>query len=191
MPAYPSEVHVSRFTHFVLSLGAATLITAAGLVGEVRAHAAQGTARTAAATRSSSLPGFQLGAMRSLAEHGFMAYYDGHKDSYVNNDVSVKGQARSLGINFSPILAHALSASSPMYFVKGRSAAGQIAVFGSEPGESDYSPLWREIRVTWKSGVKPVLLVRDDQITSLAKAGKLTTQMTNIVLNAPVISVGH
>ena len=78
-----------------------------------------------------------------------------------------------------------------MYFVKGRAAAGQIAVFGSEPGESDYSPLWREIWVTWKANAKPVLLVRDDQINSLAKAGKLTMKMTNIVLNAPVTSVGH
>ena len=47
-------------------------------------------------------------------------------------------------------------------------------MFGSEPGEDDYNPLWEEIAVTWKAGVTPVLLLRDDQIDALQKAGKLT-----------------
>jgi len=36
--------------------------------------------------------------------------------------------------------------------------------------------------VTWKAGVTPVLLVKDNQITSLAKAGKLTIKDPHIVL---------
>ena len=63
-------------------------------------------------------------------------------------------------------------------------------MFGSEPSESDYNPLWEEIFVTWKSGASPVLLVRDNQIDKLAKAGKLTETDAHIVLNAPITSVG-
>ena len=76
------------------------------------------------------------------------------------------------------------------YFVRGTAAKGQLSVFGSEPGEADYNPLWEEMYVTWKSGVKPVLLVRDDQIKSLAKANKLTLKDAHIVLNAPITKVG-
>lgn len=161
-------------------------VVTAGISGGFYAHAA-GLRHAAGGT----LPGVQLGTPRSLMEHAYKAYYDGHKDGYINTDVSNKAQAKSLGINFAPILAHSLNASSPMYFVKGAAARGQIAVFGSEPGESDYSPLWREIWVTWKPSAKKVLLVKDDQIDALAKAGKLTMTTTSIVLNAPVTSVSH
>jgi hypothetical protein len=173
----------------LIGLGAVAII-GTGLVGGGRVNAAAPRAVGNSPARA-SLPGFQIGKPHSISESSWLAYYDGHKDTSVYTDVSNKSQAKSLAINFAPILSHSLGASSPMYFVKGRAAAGQIAVFGSEPGESDYSPLWREIWVTWKPGAKMVLLKRDDQIDALAKAGKLTKRMTNIVLNAPVTSVGH
>ena len=47
-------------------------------------------------------------------------------------------------------------------------------MFDAEPGEADYNPLWDEVWVTWKEGVKAVLLTQDDQIASLAAEGKLT-----------------
>src|SRR5207253_8358092 len=77
------------------------------------------------------------------------------------------------------------------YFVLGHAAAGQLAVFGSEPGESDYNPLWEEFFVTWKAGVKPVLLVKDDQVKSLAKERKLELRDAHVVLNAPSLTVGR
>jgi len=119
----------------------------------------------------------------------YQGYYDGHKDGYVITDVSNKAQASALHVNFAPAIKGA-KAAPPQYFVSGRAAAGQLAVFGSEPGEADYNPLWDEIIVTWKAGVKPMLLVKDDQITALAKAGKLKMTDPHIVLNAPITSVG-
>lgn len=172
-------------------LGTAMLLGLIGLAGGLHADASRQQSGAPRTAHAGSLPGFQIGAPHSMAEPGWLAYYDGHKDTYVNTDVSNQAQAKSLHINFAPILGKSLGTSSPMYFVKGRAAKGQIAVFGSEPGESDYSPLWREIWVTWKSGATPKLLIRDDQINSLAKQGKLTEKMTSIVLNAPVTSVGH
>src|SRR5436305_11582151 len=119
----------------------------------------------------------------------YEAYYDGHKDAYFVTDVSSKSQAKALHINYSKELAGVKGAPA-QYFVQGRAAAGQLSVFGSEPGEDDYNPLWEEFFVTWKAGVKPVLLVKDDQITGLAKQGKLTLRDAHVVLNAPIVKVG-
>jgi hypothetical protein len=63
-------------------------------------------------------------------------------------------------------------------------------VFGSGAGESDCNPLWIELFVTWKSGVKPTLLTSDNQIIALAKKHKLIVRDAHIVLNAPMITVG-
>ena len=119
----------------------------------------------------------------------YQGYYDGHKDGYVITDVSSKSQATAMHINFSKELAGVKGAPA-QYFVLGHAAAGQLSVFGSEPGEDDYNPLWEEFFVTWKAGVKPVLLVKDDQIKGLAKKGKLTLRDAHVVLNAPIVKVG-
>ena len=47
-------------------------------------------------------------------------------------------------------------------------------VLGSEPGETDYSPLWQTVIVQWKPGVTPQLLTSDNMILDLAKKGELT-----------------
>lgn len=132
---------------------------------------------------------FLLGPSFSTSQTTFRGFYDGHKDMYLITDVSSKAQARALHINYSAALTGFRGAPA-QYFVKGRAVAGQLAVFGSEPGETDYNPLWEEFFVTWKPGVKPVLLVRDDQIKALAKARKLTLRDAHIVLNAPITKVG-
>jgi len=119
----------------------------------------------------------------------YQGYYDGHKDGYVITDVSSKSQATAWHVNFAPVIK-AVKAAPPQYFVTGRAAAGQLAVFGAEPGEPEYNPLWDELIVTWKAGVKPVLLVKDDQITALAKKHMLTITDPHVVLNAPITSVG-
>jgi hypothetical protein len=142
----------------------------------------------AGAAYASSAPLGLLGASSMQSMHTYQGFYDGHKDTYVITDVSNKGQASALHINYSAELKTVKGAPA-QYFIKGKAAAGQTAVFGSEPGESDYNPLWEEFFVTWKAGAKPVLLVRDDQIKSLAKEGKLSLVDAHIVLNAPILKV--
>lgn len=133
-------------------------------------------------------PGLLLGP----ASHGqfavYQGYYDSHKDGYVITDVSSKSQAKALHINYSAALATVKGAPA-QYFIQGRAAAGQLAVFGSQPGETSYNPLWEEFLVTWKANATPVLLTSDNQINALAKAGKLTDRDAHIVLNAPITSV--
>ena len=123
------------------------------------------------------------------SEPVYQGYYDHHIDTYVITDVSNKAQARAMHMNYSAALGK-IKHLPLQYFVKGRAAKGQLTVFGSEPGESDYNPLWAEVWVTWKTGVKPVLLGQDDQINSLAAKGKLTIKSAGIVLNAPILTVG-
>ena len=77
-----------------------------------------------------------------------------------------------------------------IYLVQGRAAAGQLAVFGSEPGEADYSPLWTETILTWKPSSKPVLITSDNQINKLEKTSGLTERAGKVVLNCPIVRVG-
>lgn len=158
----------------------AALIAGLGLVSIAAAAAI-------AAASTSGLP--NIGAPKMTAEPVYRGYYDHHVDTYVITDVSSKAQAKALHVNFSAELK-GVKGIPDEYFVVGRAAKGQLTVFGSEPGESDYNPLWEEIWVTWKAGAKPVLLGRDDQIKALAKKGKLRMQDAHIVLNAPILRVG-
>jgi hypothetical protein len=143
-------------------------------------------ATTAAAGSTNSLP---LGPVRHATEASYLGYYDGHKDTFVVTDSSSKAQAKAMHINYSPEL-RPLKNLPRQFFIEGRAAHGQLSVFGSEPGESDYNPLWDEVGVVWKAGVKPVLLIKDDQIDSLKKAGKLKEVDLGAVLNAPILKVG-
>jgi hypothetical protein len=147
------------------------------------AAAATATAATAAGG------GFILGPVSHTSQPTYQGYYDGHKDGYLITDVSSKTQAKTLHVNYSAEIGTVKNAPR-QFFVQGKAAAGQLSVFGSEPGEKDYNPLWEEILVTWKPGAKPLLLVRDDQIDGLAKKGKLTEKDLHIVDNAPILTVG-
>jgi hypothetical protein len=144
-------------------------------------------ATTAVAATAGGLP--NIGTPSMTAQPVYKGFYDKHIDTYLITDVSSKSQAKAMHVNYSAGLK-VVKGLPDQYFVKGRAAAGQLTVFGSEPGESDYNPLWEEIWVTWKAGVKPVLLGRDDQIKTLAKEGKLTMTDAHIVLNAPILKVG-
>jgi hypothetical protein len=144
-------------------------------------------AATAVAATGAGLP--NIGTPSMTAQPVYKGYYDHHIDTYLITDVSSKSQAKAMHVNYSAGLK-AVKGLPDQYFVKGRAAAGQLTVFGSEPGEPDYNPLWDEIWVTWKPGVKPVLLGRDDQIDKLVKEGKLTKTDSHIVLNAPILKVG-
>jgi hypothetical protein len=130
-----------------------------------------------------------LGPVKHAGEATYLGYYDGHKDTFLVTDTSSKAQAKAMHINYSAEIG-AVKNAPRQFFIEGKAAAGQLSVFGSEPGESDYHPLWEEIAVTWKAGATPVLLVKDDQIDSLAKAGKLTERDLHVVLNAPITKVG-
>ena len=135
--------------------------------------------------------GPRMGPKITITRPAFHGYYDGHKDTYLNTDVSNKAQAKAMHINYAPVLKSVPLASAPeIYLVEGKAAAGQLAVFGSEPGEKTYSPVWKETVLTWKSSATPVLITSDTQIDQLEKKGVLTERATAIRLNCPIVRVG-
>lgn len=144
-------------------------------------------AAAAAAAATGGLP--NIGKPKMASQPVYKGFYDHHIDTYLITDVSSKSQAQAMHVNYSAELK-AVKSAPRQFFVRGRAAKGQLTVFGSQPGEADYNPLWEEIWVTWKKGVTPVLLGKDDQIDSLEKKGKLTEKDAHIVLNGPILEVG-
>jgi hypothetical protein len=158
----------------VLSVSAMFVLTAVAVGAAVSAGTAMGPI---------------MGSPTSISRPAFHGYYDGHKDTYLNTDVSSKADATAMHINYSARLA-SIKDLPEIYLVEGKAAAGQLAVFGSEPGEKDYSPLWSETILTWKPGATPVVLKSDTQINAVEKQGKLTERDAHVVLNCPIIKVG-
>src|SRR5205823_14278050 len=112
------------------------------------AFAALGAAGAYAAMGS----GPKMGPTSTIKRPAFHGYYDGHKDTYLNTDVSNRADAREMHINYAPGLKTVPLKSAPeIYLVQGKAAAGQLAIFGSEPGEKDYSPVWKETILTCKA----------------------------------------
>jgi hypothetical protein len=130
-----------------------------------------------------------MGPTSRVVRPAFHGYYDGHKVTYLNTDVSNRAEAKAMHINYSPRLAK-VKGLPEIYLVMGRAAAGQLAVFGSEPGEPDYTPLWSETLLSWKAGAKPVVIKSDTQVDALEKKGMLSERDAHVVLNCPIIKVG-
>jgi hypothetical protein len=157
--------------------------------GTILLAAAVAAAAAVVATAGAAGGGFILGPVSHTSQPTYQGYYDAHKDGYLITDVSSKAQAKTLHVNYSAAIG-TVKGAPRQFFVQGKAAAGQLSVFGSEPGEKDYNPLWEEILITWKAGAKPVLLTSDNQIDGLAKKGKLTEKDLHIVDNAPILTVG-
>jgi hypothetical protein len=130
-----------------------------------------------------------MGNPSTIARSAFQGFYDGHKDTYLNTDVSNMADAKAMHINYAPAIGR-IKGLPEIYLVQGRAASGQLAVFGSEPGEKDYSPLWSETILTWKAGATPTLITSDTQIDKIEKTGKLGERDAKVVLDCPIIKVG-
>ncbi len=129
-----------------------------------------------------------MGPASKTSRPAFHGFYDGHKVTYLNTDVSSKADATAMHINYSARIGQ-VKGLPEIYLVQGKAAAGQLAIFGSEPGEKNYSPLWSETILAWKAGAKPTLITSDTQIDKIEKTGKLTERDAHVVLNCPIISV--
>ena len=130
-----------------------------------------------------------MGPASKVSRPAFHGFYDGHKVTYLNTDVSKKADAAAMHINYSASIGR-VKGLPEIYLVQGHAASGQLAIFGSEPGEKNYSPLWSETILTWKAGATPVVLTSDTQINAVEKKGTLTERDAHAVLNCPIIKGG-
>ncbi len=142
----------------------------------------------AGAVAASSSMGPAMGRSSKISRPSFHGFYDGHKVTYLNTDVSSKADAAAMHINYSATIGK-VKGLAEIYLVEGHAAAGQLAIFGSEPGEKTYSPLWSETLLTWKAGAKPTLITSDTDVNKIEKTGKLTERDAHVVLNCPIIQV--
>src|SRR5437899_2590803 len=140
----------ARGTAYLLSATKEDAMNRRGVVAVVAGAAAAATAAVAFGA-GGALP---LGPSAATTQRSFLGFYDGHKDTFLVTDVSDKAQATALHVNYAPVL-RSVKGAPDQYFIVGPAAPGQLSVFGSEPGERSYNPLWDEQIVTWKTGVKP------------------------------------
>jgi hypothetical protein len=161
---------------------ATTILIAMAALAIQAAVGARASSHAAAPAGSS----MGMGPMHMISEPAFQGFYDGKKYTYINTDVSNKAQAAAMHINYSSFLASVKGAPA-IYLFEGRTAAGQIAAFGSVIGDPSYAPLWEEMIVKWKAGVKPTLLTSDNAVLAAQQKGKLTVADNHIVLNCPMI----
>jgi hypothetical protein len=143
---------------------------------------------TATAVAADVMAGPIMGPATKIERPAFHGFYDGHKVTYLNTDVSNKVDAAAMHINYSAGIGR-VKGLPEIYLVQGHAASGQLAVFGSEPGEKNYSPLWSETILTWKAGAKPKLITSDTQIDKIEKTGKLSERDAHVVLNCPIVGV--
>ena len=63
----------------------------------------------------------------------------------------------------------------------------QGEVFGTSPGQNEYTPLSNVIIATWKAGQNPLVLQSTDEILKAEKDSRLKLTKTNVTLNVPQI----
>jgi len=105
---------------------------------QVERHIERQRDRALGALENGRVPRGEFGETRRGP--AFPAFYDAHQDVAVVSDAYPKAAAVTFHANYAPSLSAVQPASQPAwYIVRGSAAPGQIAVLGSEPGESDYS----------------------------------------------------
>lgn len=171
-----------------VGIAAALAATACGSSQASRQPPSSSAPKSSASVSASMLGARSLPAQTKEILPAFPAYYDAHKDVVVVSDAFPRPAAAIFHVNYAPSLSALRPGSQPAwYIVRGRAATGQIAVLGSEPGESDYSPLWRTVIVRWKRAAAPKVLTSDNMVLSLAKKGELTVTKTSMIVNATVV----
>lgn len=170
-----------------VGIAAALAVTACGS-SQASQQPPTSVPRSSASASASMLGARSLPAETKEILPAFPAYYDAHKDVVVVSDAFPRPAAAIFHVNYAPSLSVLRPGTQPAwYIVRGRAATGQIAVLGSEPGESDYSPLWRTVIVRWRGAAAPKVLTSDNMILSLAKKGELTVTKTSMIVNATVV----
>ncbi len=112
--------------------------------------------------------------------------FDAKDVYYVRTDASDQAFAKTEKLVYVPKLAtlNREGISGAVYLFDS-AAAGQAAVFSSEPGQDGFTPAWTVRRVRWQTEPKSVRSVRE--ILDAERSGALTVETTNTVVNFSMI----
>lgn len=126
-------------------------------------------------------------------------FADGNEVFYISTEASDAELADHLSnltgsrVVFAPSLARSPPASlANIYaFENGIQGSGPLGfqpnVADSQPGDSEYSPLWRIILVKWGEGVTATELKSEQEILAAQQEGKLTISVSTMVVNCPFV----
>ena len=100
-------------------------------------------------------------------------------------------RGRTIGYyDFGPIKLKPGNKLAPIWTVT-NGARGQHNIVDTVPGRNDYTPLWQLNTVTFKSGVKPHLLLSRSDVEAARRHGEITVAATNTIVNCPVLGFGQ
>ncbi len=126
-------------------------------------------------------------------------FADGNEVLYITTEVSDKNLANYLSnltnsrVVYTPTLKYAPVQSLANIYeftngIKGNGPEGfQPNVADSQPGDNNYSPLWKVNLVTWNNGVTPRELTSEVDILNGLKNKELTIKPTDIIVNCPFV----
>jgi hypothetical protein len=126
-------------------------------------------------------------------------FADGNEVFYITTEVSDKNLANYLSnltnsrVVYTPALKYAPAQSLANIYeftngIKGSGPEGfQPNVADSQPGDNNYSPLWKVNLVTWNNGITPRELTSEVDIISTLEKKELTIKPTDIIVNCPFV----
>ena len=126
-------------------------------------------------------------------------FVDGNEVFYISTEASDKDLADHLTnltgfrVAYAPALASTPSAALANIYAFSNGVVGtgplgfQPNVADSQPGDAEYSPLWRINMVEWQAGVTPRMLESEDEIVSAQSLGEVKVTPTQLVVNCPFV----
>jgi len=126
-------------------------------------------------------------------------FADGSEVFYISTEASDQDIASHLTnltgfrVAYAPSLARApASALANIYaFTNGIEGSGPLGfqsnVADSQPGDPEYSPLWRINMVEWQSDASPRELTSEEEILAAHQAGDVIVTPTEVVVNCPFV----
>ncbi len=124
--------------------------------------------------------------------------YNGEELAYIVTDASTQEHAEliteKLGrtVGLSELLSNVTGSPASVYmFTDGIADDGirgyQHEVFSDTPAQDRYTALRSVIDVEWKAGQNPEILDSEEKILEAKKAGRITLEETDVILNMPQI----
>ena len=126
-------------------------------------------------------------------------FADGNEVFYITTEVSDEKLANYLTnltnsrVVYTPALKYAppQSLANIYEFTNGFKGSGpegfQPNIADSQPGDNNYSPLWKVNLVTWNNGTTPRELTSEDDIVNAVKNKEITIKPTEIIVNCPFV----
>ena len=126
-------------------------------------------------------------------------FVGGNEVSYITTEVSDKNVAKHLSeltnsrVVYTPSLKSSpeQSLANIYEFTNGLKGSGpqgfQPNVADSQPGDNNYSPLWKVNLVTWNNNTTPRELTSEEDIVNAIKNKELTIKPTDIIVNCPFV----